>query len=333
MNFEIAAGGSTNASYDITVIEAEGTPQEQSGTTTMLQGMNEYVLCSPTPMDGLVDLNAATPRTQFTVADATVLQDTARYSLSDRNTVNTNNPTCGDGLNYTGQFFATQAAAGGSVNSIVGTLTGSDQAIAKMNDGAVDVTYAGGGWAHSVGVAVTLGGTTFFPYVATVNGTDTIDTRAFGFSVTSTPANGDFATMIYEFNEKISAGAWTSAGYQARTPYMPFNYPGYNAFFKIVNTHSITDGEVTVSGICTNTATGAAVTASGVVGTSVHQQEMTVSSSDIATALGLGTDSHQCAVTLDVNVPSGNINAAGIQIGPDGRTALPMYLISAGQSL
>lgn len=323
LNFSIDAGTALDSSLTLNVSEGGGV----AGSAVVAQAMNQYVLCNTSDkFDAMINLKADPSDTQFVVGGGAVdaTHDVAGISLTSRDTVDTT--SCGDSTNMSGQFIVKQDAAGGSIDELVGKLTGSDQAISGMADaGAAAIAYADGGWISPIVDVSAGGGGALFTFAATVDGTTAIDARSFGFNVVSTP-EANFTAITYEYNEGHSAGAWGSTGYVGHTPYVPFGFDGYTAFFKIANNSNV-DGPITVTGVCQNLTDGVDVpSVTGSAGTIQAGTLMTLGQGTMATALGLDeAKDYHCDISVAVGVSSSSITMGAYQSDPVGRTMLPVY--------
>ncbi len=327
LNFSIAAGNAHNATYEIKVVEALGTADESSATTTLAMGANRYQVCVATKADATIRLEADPPRTDF---GTTITSDVIEFEFDDRNA----SPACTTGDTGMVNAFATGVpSGGGSVAHYSVAVEASSQAVKTVADGGVAATvaggvfavdaYANGGWALTADLAP-VNFDQNIKYTFTVNGTDPIEPRVFNAKIVSKPESTDFLPLTYE----AYLGRWSSSGYFAQIPYIPFGVNGYNAFIKIANTSELTAGDISVSGVCTEFTggtAGATVTGGGVVKSSPAQSDLTVSMAEMAAAIGLGNGVYHCAVNLNVDVEDEKIKAAAFQSDPNGRTMLPLY--------
>jgi len=352
VNWSLHAGLSLDDSVTLTVVESGPFAGDQTASATIGQMVNQYTLCvkpANDVFDAVINLDSSPAKVNFLPAATPVLIDASTYTLTNRNEVNTTASVtgCNDTTNYfpnAGTFFLAQDTDDGSVVKIHGVLTSSvaDQALQLGGDvsmkatiGAttqVSVPYTTSvGWVTALATDTindTAGGTTTdFLFDATVDGSP-IDIRTFGFSVVSEPA-ANFYQITYALPTGVSAGAWTlGEGYDSIITYFPIGYPGYNAFLKATNRFNET-ATMALNATCENTTDGVQMQVNGTLANVPANNHVTFTSGDIVTALGLdGTKAYQCAIEVVSNAPAALMQVSGIQIGPDGRTALPLYNIA-----
>lgn len=325
-NFEILAGVAVGSSVTLDVSESDGASQ---GSAVIAEMKNQYVLCANANgrFNAQIDLDADPSRTRFIggvpFGDVTETEDEGTILLLSRNHSLTD--LCGDSIDMRDLFLATQNGVGGSLNALKGKLTGSNQAFDKMTDiGGNTISYADGGWTSPVDALA--GAVTMFTFNAEVDGDTVIESRSFDFNVVTTP-EAKYPAITYEFMPNESMGGWSSSGYEAKTPYVPFGFAGYTAFFKIANDSVGVDGDVTVTGVCQNITDGVnEPAATGVVGTSKAGTVMTIGQAEMATAFGLdAAKSYHCSVSVAVDVTADAIRMGAYQSDPVGRTMLPVY--------
>ncbi len=319
LNFSIENGNAHNASYDITVTQGGGA----TATTTLAVGTNQFVLCPLGGMNETISLDVVPSRTLFEGGD----DDAASVNLSDRAA----STTCS--ADISGQFagfIADTAYGSGSVDSFDLSLISTDQAIDRVDAtvfggpvpydaGAWTVTYDGDGGIELLDITFT----------ATVTGTDPIVTRSFQWLAVSTPVNDNFLPVTYG---PVGAGAWRTEGYEAFIPYIPFGVNGFNAFLKVANTSSDTEGMMSVMADCTEYVNSVAagtlrnlpVSGDGMIKMSTPGSDLTVGQSEMIEALGLDSGVYHCAVTLMVDVGAEDVFSVAFQTDPVGRTDIPV---------
>lgn len=335
LDFLVNDGLAQNDVINVTVTEGNPFGPDNSATTAFAQLANQFVLCVDAPpqvFDAVIDIEAANgPRTAFT---AGANDDVSQYRFIDRNGNDTSvvGLSCGDSTDLRAHYYAT-ADDDGAVAVVQGHLSSSqdDQAVATMDlaalgdvdaDANIAFSAADDAWVTAPDNNVaSANANEVYEFTATVDGT-AINTRTFNFEIRSTPAAG-FFEMVYT---TTGEGQWTlGAGYSSIITYFPLNFSGYNAFIQATN-RSAEDAPVTLAGTCLNTVTNVQLQANGNVGTVGSNEHVTFTSADVLTALGLDADTtYQCAIEVMSEAPGTLFQIAGIQIGPDGRTMLPVY--------
>ena len=332
VDFGLDSGLAADSLLTWNLIENQGTAYEKTASTTLVKIFNQYVAGVTTPADGVIDVGATPSRTDFTTNDDT---DAVTVNIADRNGVATNVAPFNDALlhNSGTEYLLVQGPGGGSIDDIAIVLYGSDQAIATVNDGA-DLVYDATdlSWTSTSVTDVVAGANTPCIFTITVNGTDVIDVRSFKSGLVSDPVSADFATVTY-LPADTSAGSWTLNGYQARIPYVALGaYSGYVSFLKI-NNHSNVTGAVAVDAIIHDYTSDTDTTVTNAsLGTSTSNTLITVSQSDLVTALGLdATHQYHVSLLITINVPEVQAEIAAFQKDAGGgRTMIPVYPTGVG---